>query len=166
MRDQVPGDRAYPPTVMVIHPRERRSKCTVEPLRGRDDFVFVRFPAKVPVALDGYVRLGMGGPLLSEDDKQCGLLVLDGTWKLVSRMEPFYTDLPVRSLPEAATAYPRASRLYEDPIGGLATIEAVYAGLRLMRRPVDGLLDQYHWKDRFLELNDWTSNSPSATAPE
>ena len=23
---------------MVVHPREKRSKCTVEPLRSRDDF--------------------------------------------------------------------------------------------------------------------------------
>lgn len=145
----------WPPTVMVVHPRERRSKCTVEPLRGRDDFHFVRFPDEVSIPLDGYVRLGMGGAVLSPDDTHSGLLVLDGTWKLASKMEPFYADLPVRSLPDVTTAYPRVSQLYDDPGGGLATIEAVFTAFRLLQRPTDGLLDQYYWKDQFLEANGW-----------
>ncbi|MCH2210924.1 MAG: hypothetical protein MK110_06450 [Fuerstiella sp.] len=152
------------PTVMVVHPRERRSKCTVEPLRGRNDFLFVRFPNKAPISLDRYIRLGIGGQELSESDSDSGLLVLDGTWKLVARMEPFYSELPVRSLPTVATAYPRVSQLYQDPAEGLATIEAVYVAHRLMRRDVGGLLEQYHWKDEFLGLNGWTvdQNPPVA----
>ena len=156
MPDQEPSVLKHPPTVMVVHPRERRSKCTVEPLRSRDDFVFVCFPNKVPVALDGYVRLGMDGPQLSSEDAESGLLVLDGTWKLASRMKPFYSDLPVRSLPQIMTAYPRVSQLFQDPSDGLATIEAVYMAFVLMNRPTDGLLDKYHWKDRFLALNGWS----------
>jgi len=155
MPDQDPSLLKPPPTVMVVHPRERRSKCTVEPLRSRDDFIFVRFPNKVPMALDGYVRLGMTGPQLSSQDAESGLLVLDGTWKLASRMERFYSDLPVRSLPQVVTAYPRVSQLFQDPSDGLATIEAVYVAYRLMNRPTEGLLDKYHWKDRFLALNGW-----------
>ena len=154
------------PTVIVVHPRERRSKCTVEFLRGRDDFVFVRFPDKAPVALDRYVRLGLGGPSLSAEDAGSGLLVLDGTWKLAARMEPFYSDLPVRSLPVVSTAYPRVSQLYEDPADGLATIEAVYVALRLMRRPIHGLLDHYYWKDQFLRLNGWTGDYDPAVFPQ
>jgi len=143
---------------MVVHPREKRSKCTVEPLRGRDDFLFVTFPDPVPVPLTGYVRLGMGGPILSAEDAGHGLLVLDGTWKLAARMEPFYKEVPVRSLPPVQTAYPRVSQLYQDPDGGLATIEAVYAALRFINRPVEGLLDQYYWKNQFLERNHWASD--------
>ena len=150
---------ASPPTVLVIHPRERRSKCTVEPLRGRDDVVFVRFPDKVPVELDGYIRLGLGGPELSTEDAGCGLLVLDGTWKLAQRMQPFYSDLPVRTLPSVTTAYPRVSQLYEDPDGGLATIEAVYAAHRILGRSTDGLLDHYYWKNGFLEGNPWLADA-------
>jgi pre-rRNA-processing protein TSR3 len=162
MADQDSSGIPQSPTVIVVHPRERRSKCTVEFLRGRDDFVFVRFPDKPPIARDRYVRLGLGGPILSAEDAGGGLLVLDGTWKLAARMEPFYADLPVRSLPVVSTAYPRVSQLYEDPSEGLATIEAVYVALRLMRRPVHGLLDHYHWKDQFLGLNGWTSESSPA----
>ena len=28
----------------LVNPREKRSKCSVEPLRGRDDFIFHQFP--------------------------------------------------------------------------------------------------------------------------
>ena len=145
----------FPPTVLVVHPKERRSKCTVEPLRGRSGFLFVKFPDDVPISLDHYVRLGLGGPELSSDDADKGLLILDGTWKLAGRMEPTYADLPVRTLPPIKTAYPRVSRLYEDPNAGLATVEALYAALRVMCRPVNGVLDEYHWRNEFLELNDW-----------
>lgn len=145
-----------PPTIIVVHPKERRSKCSVEPLRGRDDFVFVRFPNAVTLPLDNYIRLGIGGEVLSETDANAGLLVLDGTWKLAARMEPFYSQLPVRTLPPIKTAYPRTSKIFEDPSGGLATVEAVYAALHIMNRSVDGILDDYHWKTEFLELNGWT----------
>ena len=145
------------PTVLVIHPKERRSKCSVEPLRGREDFQFVKFPQLVETDLTNYVRLGMGGQILSEADVDQGLLVLDGTWRLAAKMEPDYQHLPIRSLPAIRTAYPRVSKISEDPTGGLATIEAVYAALKIMGRSVDGLLDEYYWKDDFLKINDWAA---------
>src|SRR5690348_13096064 len=86
-----------PPTLIVIHPRERRAKCTVRPLRGLPGFEFRRFPLKQPVP-PGYVRLGLGGPVLSANDAECGLLVLDGTWRWAGRMEAQLADIPVRSL--------------------------------------------------------------------
>lgn len=142
-----------PPTIIVVHPREKRSKCTVEPLRGRDDFVFWTFPEKGQEPLDGYVRLGIGGEQLSEADAESGLLVLDGTWKLAEKMEPFFRDVPVRSLPPWQTAYPRVSKLFEDPAAGLATIEAVYAAHTILERGTSDLLDSYYWADQFVELN-------------
>lgn len=144
---------APPPTIIVVHPRERRSKCTVEPLRGRDDFRFRTFPETGPESLDGYVRLGIGGSLLTPADGSRGLLVLDGTWRLVERMAPAYAELPVVSLGPWQTAYPRTSKLFEDPAAGLATIEALYAAFRQMGRDTSGLLDAYRWRDEFLARN-------------
>jgi pre-rRNA-processing protein TSR3 len=141
--------------VIVVHPRERRSKCSVEPLRDRDDFLFVTFPEPSPIDVSHYIRLGIGGKLLSSEDSNRGLLLLDGTWRLAARMEPFYSQLEVRSLPPILTAYPRKSAVYEDPQQGLATIEALYAALRILGRDTHDLLDQYHWKDHFLALNGW-----------
>lgn len=140
-----------PPTIIVVHPKERRSKCSVEPLRGRAGFVFWKWPRRGPEPLEGYVRLGLGGPVLSREDANRGLLVLDGTWKLTAKMEPDFAELPVRSLPSHwQTAYPRVSKLTEDPAAGLATIEAIYAAYVALGRDPAGLLDQYHWRDDFL----------------
>lgn len=142
-----------PPTIIVVHPKEKRKKCTVEPLRGRSDFVFRTFPDVHDVPRKGYVRLGLGGPMLTPADAGSGLLVLDGTWRLAERMESDFGSVPIRELPHWQTAYPRTSKLFEDPLGGLATIEAIYAAYRILQRDVSGLLDSYHWRDQFLSLN-------------
>lgn len=155
MTQTIPTDLLWPRTVIVIHPRERRSKCSVEPLRGHSQYLFTTFPNPVPIDLSNYVQLGIGGPVLSEDDHDKGLLLLDGTWKRAAQMLPFYQHVPVRSLPPVRTAYPRKSEIFEDPEGGLATIEALYSALKQLNRPTTGLLDQYYWKSRFLELNGW-----------
>lgn len=143
----------HPPTVFVIHPKERRSKCSVDFLRGREGFVFWKFPQRGRESLDNYVRLGLGGEVLGGADADSGLLILDGTWRLASRMEPDYRDLPVRSLLPWKTAYPRVSKLFSDPAGGLSTIEALYAATIQLGRDPQGLLDEYRWRDEFLELN-------------
>lgn len=143
----------FPPTILVVHPKERRSKCTVEPLRGRPDFVFWNYPhpdARVPA---GYVRLGLGGPELTHADARCGLLLLDGTWRLTAAMERSFSHLPVRSLSGWHTAYPRVSKLFDDPPQGLATIEALFAAYCILGRDTAGLLDAYRFRDEFLERN-------------
>lgn len=103
----------------------------------------------------------MGGPILTPDDAGSRLLVLDGTWRYAAVMEADYEAVPVRSLPPVVTAYPRISRTFEDPAGGLATIEAVYAAWHCLGRDVSGLLDEYHWAEDFLKLNPQLAVSPS-----
>jgi pre-rRNA-processing protein TSR3 len=155
--------RAFPPTIIIVHPKERRSKCTAEPLRGREGFAFSTFPAPVEQPLDNYVQLGIGGPPLSSHDADRGLLVLDGTWRLAGRMQREYAHVPVRTLPDLVSAYPRASKLFDDPSGGLATIEAVYAAYRVLARPTDSLLDGYRWAEEFVALNRdrWHVSAPA-----
>ena len=143
----------YPPTIIVVHPKERRSKCTAAPLRSRSGFIFWNFPKNGSEPLDNYVRLGIGGPVIRPDDADKGLLVLDGSWRWAASMQADFSRLPVRSLPEIRTAYPRVSKTFDDPPGGLATVEAIFAAYKLMGRNIDGLLDEYHWRDAFLELN-------------
>lgn len=141
------------PTIIVVHPRENRAKCSVEPLRGKAPYIFWTFPKRGPESIEGYVRLGIGGPFLTSSDAAHGLLLLDGTWRLAARMEKDYTALPVRSLLPWQTAYPRVSKTYDDPAAGLATIEALFAAHCQIGLTIEGLLDHYHWKDRFLEIN-------------
>jgi pre-rRNA-processing protein TSR3 len=142
-----------PPTIIVVHPKEKRSKCSVEPLRGRDGFRFWKFPARGPESLAGYVRVGLGGPQLTPAQHGVGLLFLDATWRLADRMAEEFPELPVYSLAAWETAYPRTSKLFEDPSGGLATIEAIFAACIQTGRSTAGLLDAYQWREEFLTRN-------------
>ncbi len=142
-----------PPTVIINHPKERKAKCTVAWLKGDARFQFFRGPRR-PSDLTGYVRLAMDGPVLSATDAASGLLVLDGTWKLVDRLAPKVSEVPTRRLPPLVTAYPRTSKVRVDPDGGLATIEAVYAALRILGRDVTGLLSRYHWAEELIQHNE------------
>ena len=144
---------SFDSTIIVVHPKERRSKCTVEPLRGRGDFVFWKYPHRGAESLDNYIQLGIDGPELSEADCDRGLLVLDGTWRYAGQMLEQYKDVPVRSLSGWKTAYPRNSKVFDDPSGGLATIEAIYIAYEILKRDTTGLLDSYHWRDEFLAAN-------------
>ena len=141
------------PTVVVVHPREKKRKCTVRHLREQPGYIFWKFPRRGEESLENYVRLGMGGPELGPADADSGLLVLDGTWKLANRMEPFFRDVPIRSLGPWQTAYPRVSKVFDDPDGGLATVEAMFAATVQLQRPQYELLNQYHWCQEFQDLN-------------
>ncbi|MBX3443546.1 MAG: hypothetical protein KF774_14160 [Planctomyces sp.] len=156
----------WPPTIIVVHPKERRSKCSVEPLRGREGFVFWKHPRRGTEPLGNYVRLGLGGPQLGPEDAERGLLILDGTWRWAAAMERDFAESPVRSLGDWRTAYPRVSKLFEDPTAGLATIEALFAAYAQLGRPTEGLLDDYAWRERFLELNAARLNRAAARAGE
>jgi len=146
----------FPPTIIVVHSKEKRRKCTVEPLRGREGFLFWKFPRIGPESLENYVRLGFDGPQLNRTDADRGLLILDGTWRLTEAMDPAFGHVPLRSLPAWKTAYPRVSKMFENPEGGLATIEAVFVAYQTLSRNTDGLLDGYHWAAEFLKLNGQT----------
>jgi pre-rRNA-processing protein TSR3 len=143
----------FPPTVIVVHRKERRSKCTVEPLRAQAGFQFLTYPLAQRPTLAGYVRLGLGGQPLSHADADRGLLVLDATWRLAEKMEAVFADIPIRSLPPWGTAYPRISKLRDDPTEGLATIEAIFAAYHLLGRDTTKLLESYRWRDAFLAIN-------------
>lgn len=138
--------------VVVRHPRERKSKCSLEPLRGRPD---IRFETARPGFLfdaTGFILLQLDAPVLSADDAAFPLLILDSTWRLLPKLHACVTGSPLlRSLPPSLlTAYPRASKISIDPAGGLASVEALYAARFLQGRPVQGLLDHYLWRAAFL----------------
>jgi pre-rRNA-processing protein TSR3 len=145
-----------PDTVIVVHPRERRTKCTILPLRGTAGFRFARSTSPTATGpIDGYLRLDIDGPELTGADSDRGLLLLDGTWRWVEDLVAPFGTLETRSIRNIRTAYPRGAAIGELPEGGLATVEALYAAYRIVGRPTEGLLDHYHWADDFLRLNGW-----------
>jgi pre-rRNA-processing protein TSR3 len=144
----------FPPTIIVRHPKENPRKCSVMPLKGRADIVFVGYPAKQLPPLEGYIRLAAEGPELTDLDRDKGILLLDGSWRAAGPMEKAFGSVPPRSLHGWKTAYPRVSKLGTDPAHGLASIEALYLAYHILGRPTAGLLDQYRWAEEFLRAND------------
>src|SRR5947208_1021941 len=144
-----------PPTVIVRHSRENPKKCSVLPLKGRPDLLFLNYPVAQWPDLSGYVRLAAEGPELSAADAERGVLLLDGSWRWAAAMTRDFSDVPPRSLRGIRTAYPRVSKLGTDPDNGLASVEALYAAYRVLGRDTAGLLDHYRWAAEFLALNGW-----------
>ena len=151
---ETPAKRKGFRVAIVVHPREKLSKCSAWPVRARPEFSFYRFPDQRVPDLENCVRLGRSDELLSPADANKTLTVLDATWRHVEQMEAQYASVPVRGLPpQWRTAYPRISKVFADPSDGLATVEALYVAYRFLGMDPAGLLDSYRWKDRFLELN-------------
>jgi pre-rRNA-processing protein TSR3 len=142
-----------PPTVIVRHPRENPRKCSVLPLRGRADLLFLSYPPAERPALENYIRLAAEGPPLSAADADKGVLLLDGSWRWAGTMTRDFADVPPRSLHGYRTAYPRVSKLGTDPENGLASVEALFLAYHLLGRPTTGLLDHYRWAAEFLQVN-------------
>ena len=146
---------SHPVTVIVRHSHENPRKCSVLPLRGRPDLVFLHYPVTRRPPLDCYVRLAAEGPPLSAEDTECGLLLLDGSWRWAASMTRDFADVPPRSLSGWRTSYPRVSKRGTDPDNGLASVEALFVAYHVLGRPTAGLLDHYRWAEEFLRLNGW-----------
>ena len=153
-----------PPTVIVRHPRENTRKCSVWPLRGRADILFLAYPVAERPDLEGYLRLSADGPPLSTADAGRGILLLDGSWRRADAMTRDFADIEPRSLSGWKTAYPRVSKLGTDPDNGLASIEALFIAYHLLGLPTAGLLDHYRWAEAFLAANGLNSE-PATLAP-
>jgi len=138
---------------IVVHHKERRSKCTLEPLRGRPEFAFIDFRPESRIDADGHVVLSVDAPVLTLADAGRPLLLLDATWRLLPALHRGLEGRFVtRSLPaQLVTAYPRRSRLEPDPEAGLASVEALYAALVRLGHRDDSLLDDYRWREAFLD---------------
>jgi pre-rRNA-processing protein TSR3 len=142
-----------PQTLIVRHPAENPRKCSVLPLRGREDLRFLNYPVRNRPPLEGYIRLSAEGPPLSAADAERGVLLLDGSWRWAGAMERDFGDVPPRSLSGWKTAYPRVSKRGTDPDNGLASVEALFLAYHLLGRPTAGLLDHYRWAREFLLVN-------------
>jgi pre-rRNA-processing protein TSR3 len=149
-----------PVTIIVRHPKENPRKCSIMPLKGRADMLFLGYPVSRPPSLEGYVRLAADGPQLSAADGDRGVLLIDGSWRWADAMTAEFAHVPPRSLHGVHTAYPRVSKLGTDPGNGLASIEALYMAYLILGRSTEGLLDRYRWAREFLALNGLSPADP------
>lgn len=136
---------------VIRHPKERRSKCSLTPLEGRTDVRFLKARDGWEFDITGYTVLALGAPELSVEDAGRPLLLLDSTWRLLPQLEACLKGEGVRrTLPAVATAYPRVSKIDQDPNGGLASVEALYLARLMLGERDDSLLQSYYWRDSFI----------------
>ena len=140
------------PISIIRHPKERRSKCSLTPLEGREGIDFYKAREGWNFDMTGYTVLALGAPELSAADAGRPLLLLDSTWRLLPQLEACLVGEGVRrTLPAVQTAYPRVSKIAEDPHGGLASVEALYLARLLLGERDDSLLSDYYWQESFIE---------------
>ncbi len=134
--------------------REAAKKCSLVPLIGTPGIRFVRFKAQQPLDVGTRILLDPNGEEITERDRGLGLLILDCAWKHLPQLRGVVRgDVRVRRLPPIVTAYPRRSKVFDDPSAGLASVEALYAAVALLDRPRRELLAHYHWAEEFLRRN-------------
>ena len=140
------------PISIIRHPKERRSKCSLTPLEGREGIEFYKAREGWSFNVSGFTVLALGAPELSAEDTGRPLLLLDSTWRLLPQLEACLVGEGVRrTLPAVQTAYPRISKIAEDPHGGLASVEALYLARLLLGERDDSLLNEYYWRETFIE---------------
>jgi len=137
-------------TIIVRHRKENLKKCSLRGLEEDERLTFFKYPGCILPDLSHYFLLSVDGPPLQSDETR-GMMILDGTWRLAEVMENNLPLPPVRrSLPLLQTAYPRR----QDQVGGLATVEALFVAYTILRIPTEGILDNYYWKNDFIQIND------------
>lgn len=139
-------------TTVIRHPKERIRKCSLRFLHERPEMTFLRARPGFVFDATGFTLLAVDAPPLSPADAGRPLLLLDSTWRWLPQLLTCLRGEPVaRSIPGGLrTAYPRASKLFDDPEAGLASVEALYVARRLLGDDDPSLLDGYHWKAAFL----------------
>lgn len=139
------------PITVIRHPKERRSKCSLRPLEARAEMSFHRARPNWCFDVSGFTVLALGAPELSPADAGRPLLLLDSTWRLLPQLEACLRGEAIRrTLPAVPTAYPRVSKLTEDPSRGLASVEALYLAKLMLGERDDSLLDDYYWARAFM----------------
>ena len=147
----------FPPTVVIRHRLENLKKCSLRGLETRTDFIFLTYPYQTLPTLHHYIILSLDAPPLTPEDAEYGLLILDATWRYAAKMIKPFEQQPhflYRSLPaHYRTAYPRRQQDCPDPERGLASIEAIYLSYQILKRETSSLLNNYYWKEQFLQIN-------------
>ena len=140
------------PTTVIRHPKEKVSKCSLRLLHGRPEMTFLRSRPGFTFDATGFLLLAVDAAPLTPADHGHPLLLLDSTWRWLPQLEACLHGAALRrSIPgHVRTAYPRSSKVFADPAGGLASIEALYLARKLLGDDDPSLLDGYHWKDAFL----------------
>lgn len=147
--------------VLIDH-GETSNKCTILPVWYRDDLSIRKFRrGRTIPGLKADILLHPDGVSLAElasaNIHVESLATIDCIWR---RLDPImgWLEKPLPQLvkiPDGfVTAYPRLSRLGNDPSGGLATIEAVFIAAAFVGNWDTSLLAEYYFGERFIQMNE------------
>jgi len=144
---------SFLPTLILRHRKENLKKCSLRGLEMRADLRFFTYPKDNLPDLSHYILLTLDAPVLTKEDSDKGLFLIDGTWKYADTMfasleKPH--SFAVRSLP---TIYQTVYRRRQEDPRGLSSVEALYIAYCITGRDPAGLLDFYYWKEAFFNKN-------------
>ena len=140
--------------LILRDPRESMAKCSLTRLRGTHGLHFVDYLPERRLVAGERVLLHPDGEELSGADRGRDLFLVDCSWRRVDKLIATVDgSLLRRRLPPLETAYPRKSKTFDDPSGGLASVEALYAACLLMGEERAEFLAEYRWKEEFLRRN-------------
>jgi len=143
--------------IIIRHRRENLKKCSLRGLEGREGLSFFRYPCVVKPPIQNSLILDFEGKELSSEDSGKPILLLDATWRHAEGMRKWAIAQPgieKRSLPpHLRTAYPRRQNDCHEPDRGLASIEALYIVFKILGYNAEGILDHYHWREKFIDEN-------------
>lgn len=145
------------PTIIIRHKKENLKKCSLHGLEKRADFLFLNYPPLPSHDFSTYIILKIGAPILTCDDARKGILLIDSTWRysqiILDQIQKI-PNLQYRGLPSNfRTAYPRCQTGCLLPDEGLSSIEALFVAYKILGRNGDFLLEDYYWRELFLQKN-------------
>lgn len=169
MPDAPPNDLM--PLEIIRRADEPKKKCTAMLLADHPTVRLFHFPHLEGFDPEGKWVLAVDGEPLDEairtaPERPRGIVVVDTLWVKAPRLLEQLPPMPHRSLPAGwVTAYPRRSKLRDDPSGGLATNEAAYIARLLSGVDDRSVLDGYYFADRFFAENEERIRAVGARRP-
>lgn len=147
----------------IIISRDRRveKKCTMYPLRGRSDLSFRTRRDPGEFSENSILLFPDGEPLTSElvneiknqvvESSHLEIVLIDCRWKKTKGVLDLLPPIRKVSLKGYTTG---AKRRNPPPEGGLASVEALYLASLKFGQPDPTLFENYHFGERFFEIND------------
>lgn len=152
--------------IIISRDKKIEKKCTLYPLRGRSDFSFRIKKNPGEFTSNTILLFPEGEPLTTElvheikeqltvtnnetDTKELDIVLVDSRWKKTKGVLEKLPQLRRISLEGYITG---AVRRDPPPPGGLASVEALFLASLLFGKPDYTLLDNYHFRRRFLAIN-------------
>ena len=134
---------------------DKNRDCSINYVKDRGDVLIYNKEEVANFNFDNKLILQIDAESLSSKDSGKDLIIIDMGWKDALKLSKrFPSQLQRRSISGFKTAYPKTKPSSIRPTGGLRSIECMFVAKLILRGIKDeSLLENYHFKDQFLEIN-------------